>query len=101
MGLKKGQTNNPDGRPVGSQNKINADLRQSINDFLQKNFVEVEKDMQTLQPKDRIKLYIDLLSYSLPKLQSTTLDVDFSQMTEEQLDYIIEGLKKSANEQER
>ena len=101
MGLKKGQTNNPDGRPVGSQNKINADLRQSINDFLQKNFVEVEKDMQKLQPKDRVKLYIDLLSYSLPKLQSTTLDIDYSQMSDQQLDYVIEGLKKSANEQER
>ena len=101
MELKKGQTNNPDGRPVGSQNKINADLRQSINDFLQKNFVEVEKDMQKLQPKDRVRLYIDLLQYGLPKLQSASLDIDYSQMSDEQLDYIIEGLKKSANEQER
>ncbi len=101
MGLKKGQTNNPAGRPAGVPNKASGELRQSINDFLEKNFSQVQKDMAKLAPKDRIKFYIDLLAFGLPKLQSTSLDIDFERLTDEQLDFIIENLKKSANEQER
>lgn len=98
MGLQKGQTNNPAGRPAGVPNKASGELRQLINDFLEKNFSQVQKDMLKLQPKDRVRLYIDLLSFGLPKLQSASLEIDYSQMTEEQLDHIIESLKQSANE---
>ena len=37
MGLRKGQTNNAKGRPKGTQNKVNADLRSWITDLLQDN----------------------------------------------------------------
>lgn len=101
MGLNKGQTNNPNGRPRGIPNKVSQNLRILITDFLDTEFPTVLNDFQDLQPKDRLKFYTDLLQYGLPKLQSTTLEIDFEQMNESQLDYIIEQLKITSNEQAR
>jgi hypothetical protein len=99
MGLKKGNTNNPNGRPKGVPNKVTGQLRETITAFLEKNFEVILADFKKMQPKDRTKLYTDLLQYGLPKLQTTELDIDFSKMTDDQLDYIIGKLNQSANDQ--
>lgn len=99
MGLRKGQTNNPAGKPPGTKNKINAELRERINDFLNGNFETVATEFDKLEPKDKLKFYTDLLQYGLPKLQATSLELDFEKMTESDLDQIIDRLiKKSDNE---
>ena len=82
MGLKKGMTNNLSGRPAGSLNKVSKDLRLDIIEFLEYNFNEVKKDWQTLDSKEKLMFYRDLLKYALPALQSTNLlfdkpDIDF------------------------
>ena len=61
----------------------------------------MQTDFKALDPKDRLMFYEKLLSYGLPKLQSTTLTTDFEKMTDQQLDYIIENLMNQENEQER
>lgn len=72
-GLKKGQTNNPDGRPKGSPNKVTKKLRERISDFLEENWEKIEKDFDQLEPKERVSLFEKLLQYTVPKLQSTEL----------------------------
>lgn len=96
-GLKPGNTNNKNGRPKGTINKINKELREKINDFLDGNFEKVKADFLKLEPKDRLKFYTELLPYSIPKLQAGTLDIalDFDSMTEQDLDKIIEKLKQN------
>ena len=99
MGLHKGMTNNPAGKPPGAKNKINAELRVMINNFLNDEFETIKEDFKKLDAKDKLKFYTDLLNYGLPKLQATSLEIDFEKMTESDLDLIIEGLiKKSENE---
>lgn len=71
-------------------------MRDWINNFINDNREQIKKDWQTLEPKDRIVLFEKLLKYSLPTLQATSLTTDFEKMSEEDLDYIIEGLKQSA-----
>ena len=95
MGFVKGMTGNPEGRPKGTQNKINKQLRETIGDFLQDNFQKIAADFETLQPKDRAKLYCDLLQYGLPRLQSVQLETDLERLTEGELDTIIDNLKAS------
>lgn len=73
----KGHTNNPDGRPKGTPNKVTGSLRKRINDFLADNWQQMQNDFKALDPKDRLTFYEKLLSYGLPKLQSTTLTTDF------------------------
>jgi hypothetical protein len=96
MAFKKGQSGNPNGKPKGAKNKINQDLRDKISLFLNGEFATVTNEFKLLDPKDKLKFYTDLLQYGLPKLQATSLEIDFEQMTDEQLDYIIEQLKTSA-----
>ena len=43
MGLKKGQTNNPAGRPKGAINKANRELRDMIKDFLVENLENFQR----------------------------------------------------------
>jgi len=95
MGLKKGMINNPKGRPKGSVNKVTADLRNRISDFLDENWEQLQNDFDNLDPKDRLLFYERLLQYGLPKLQSTELISTIDQLSDQQLDYIINELKNT------
>lgn len=97
MAFKKGSSGNPNGRPPGSKNKTGVQLRQLITGFLEQRFEDVVNDFDQLEPKDRIKVYTDLLQYGLPKLQSVSNDINFDGMTDEQLDEIFERLLKSTS----
>jgi hypothetical protein len=92
MGCRKGQTNNPHGRPRGSRNKINIALRTRINKFLSDNWPTIMEDFKVLEPAQRIILFEKMLKYSIPQLKSLDLQLDFTQMDEATLDYIIENL---------
>lgn len=81
----KGHTNNPNGRPKGVPNKVTADLRQWITDFLQQNLKQIKKDWKQLGPKDRLILFEKLLKYTIPILQESDLRFKYEDMTDEQL----------------
>ena len=96
MGLKKGMTNNVNGRPPGTPNKVSADLRKWIMDFLDDNREQVLKDWKSLESKDRLILFERLLKYSLPTLQATSITtnetleikgIDFSNYGDEEADF--------------
>lgn len=70
MGLPKGTTNNKAGRPKGSKSKVSTSLRARVIDYLGNNFTTFEKDIQLLEPKDRVQAYMKLLTFGLPTLQS-------------------------------
>lgn len=63
----KGHTNNPNGRPKGVANKITADLRQMLNDFVTEEFEAVKLDFKRLEPKERLMYYEKLLAYCILK----------------------------------
>ena len=96
MPFNKGISGNPSGKPKGTKNKVGQQLRETISNFLAENFELVIQDFKELGPKDRTRLYCDLLQYGLPKLQAVTNEIQFERLTDSQLDEIIENLKKSA-----
>ena len=98
MGLKKGTTNNPNGRPTGTPNKVTGDLRLKIQSILNDNIDRVQDDLNGLDPKDRLQVIEKLLSYVLPKLQAQSIDIDFSNMSEESIDAVIKQLNINQNE---
>ena len=87
--------NKTGGRKPGTPNKITTDLRKRINDFLSDNWEMLQEDFKQLEPKDRVNFYEKILQYGLPRLQSTELTSDIERLTDQQLDYIINDLKKT------
>ncbi|MFP5041907.1 hypothetical protein [Parasediminibacterium sp. JCM 36343] len=98
MAFKQGESGNKTGRPKGKPNKVTGNLREWINKFINNNREQMEADFKALEPKDRIVMFEKLLKYTLPTLQATSLTADFAKMTDEQLDEIINQLKKSNND---
>ena len=117
MGLPKGRTNNPNGRPFGAKSKVTTELRKRINDFLTDNWDKLQQDFEQLEPKERVNFYEKLLQYGLPKMQHTQLtgefqnritgitfedifpqDEELDDMTNKQLDTVIHELKTGTNE---
>jgi hypothetical protein len=92
MAFKSGRSGNPTGRPKGAKNKAGKDLRILISNFLEQRFDKMIKDFDKLEPKDRLKVYTDLLQYGLPKLQAVSNEFNFEKLSEEELDKIIQQL---------
>ena len=99
MKFKEGKSGNPNGRPKGAKNKIGKDLRDRIVNFLSDEFTSIENDFKKLKPRERVRLYCDLLQYGLPKLQAISLEAQFEKMTDEQLNELFQKLTTAANEQ--
>lgn len=66
-GLKKGQTNNPDGRPVGSKNRVLNPVKKRIETLVEDNWDDLVKEIEELNVKDRVKAKIDLIKLIVPR----------------------------------
>ncbi len=63
----KGYTNNPNGRPKGSPNKITKELRSFVADLIDENREKIVEDFKTLQPKERLLILERYMQYVIPK----------------------------------
>jgi len=94
MGLKRGMTNNPRGKPPGSLNKLSRDMKQTIHEFLTENWDEVVIEFHKLKGKDKLNFYKDMMQYDLPKMQAMAVsgELNFKEMPEEAIDRIADKL---------
>lgn len=86
----KGKTNNPNGRPKGTPNKITKSVRAFIVEVVNKNRRQVIKDLKALAPKDRLIMIEKLLQYIVPKQQAQTIDI--TSLTDEQITSVIDEI---------
>jgi len=91
--FEKGRSGNPSGRPKGATNKAAAKVKALIEDLLTENEPDIRKQFKALKGKDKIRAATELLPYVVPKLASTTNTINFDDLSDEQLDEIIERLK--------
>jgi hypothetical protein len=78
---------NRGGRPKGSKNKINSNIREMFEQLVNYNLVNMQTDLNELSPKDRLEILLKLSEFIIPKLNR----VDNTLSTEnEQIDIIIQ-----------
>lgn len=92
MPQPKGKTGNPAGRPKGTPNKINADLRQTVHSFLQKNMTALQSNFDQLEARDKLLFVEKLLKYTLPTLQAIDQNVTLDGITDEKIDELFNRL---------
>lgn len=66
-GLPKGQTNNPNGRPIGSKNKIKNPVREKVKDFVEENFDTLISEIEELDLRERVRAKLELIKLVVPK----------------------------------
>lgn len=81
MPFKRGNSGNPNGRPAGSPNKTKP-LRDQITAFVNGKWDSIEEDFESLDPKERIQLFIKLLSYTIPQLSAVNVTNDLERQLE-------------------
>jgi len=105
-----GKVNNPTGkglprgRPKGVRNKVNRDIKDAFKNLITNNIDNFEKwlkQVADINPKEALKLIIDLSPYVVPKLSSQDIkleevkeDIDLSKLTKEELEQFLKLVDK-------
>jgi hypothetical protein len=86
--FKQGESGNLAGRPKGVKNKSTDQLRQTLNEFIDKNISGLQSDFDKLQPVQRLQMLDKLLRHVLPAPMN-----ELENLTDESLDKLIEKLR--------
>ena len=92
MGQKKGVSGNPNGRPKGKPNKATQELRERLKTLLTDSFETIVSDFEALEPVQRIAAFEKLLRYIIPIMSANDVKLNFEDLTENQLDEVINKL---------
>jgi hypothetical protein len=80
------------GRQKGTTNKVQRETKDWLNDLITSNHLQMEKDIKALEPKERLQVFEKFMQYTIPKMQSLQTTVDFTKLTDEQLENVITGI---------
>ena len=58
------------GRKQGSQNKTTKEIRETFKNLLESNLEQIQNDLDSLEPKDRVLFLLKLTSFVIPTLRS-------------------------------
>jgi hypothetical protein len=58
------------GRTPGTQNKTTKEIRETFKNLLENNLEQVQSDLDSLEPKDRVLFLLKLTSFVIPTLRS-------------------------------
>lgn len=64
------------GRPTGSKNVSTQEVRERFRELVECNLSKFQDDLDSLEPKDRLQIVLQLAKFVLPTLKATTLKTD-------------------------
>lgn len=90
MGLHKGTTNNPNGRPFGTRSRNAEAIRATLLQFIDNNLETLQSDFEQLEPDKRLMFLERLLKHCVPPPVASIL-----QFSDEEIKILINRLKNS------
>lgn len=82
------------GRAAGTPNKVSGTLKEWLTSLIDKNRAQIEKDLQDLEPKERLQMIEKLMQYVIPKQAAQQVKLDFDSLTDEQLQQLVNDITK-------
>ena len=64
------------GRKAGSLNRATKDIRDAFSLLIENNIDTLQEDLNGLEPKQRVKLLLDMAQFVVPKMKSVDLKAD-------------------------
>jgi hypothetical protein len=64
------------GRTKGTPNKTTIEIREKYQLLIEETLEQLNEDIKTLEPKDRIKVIIELSKFVIPTLKATELAIE-------------------------
>lgn len=100
------------GRKAGTPNKVTGTVKEWIAAVIDGNREQFEKDLEKLEPGERVRIISNLLQYVTPKMQSISpaemLEAEYRKLEEllesapdEAIDEIVERVKRLKDESGR
>jgi hypothetical protein len=75
------------GRTPGTPNKATTLLKERISTLIDTQFDTILKDLEALEPKDRVAAFLKFIEYVLPKQREQKIDL--SALSDEQIDDLL------------
>jgi hypothetical protein len=66
------------GRTKGTPNKATAELRERFTSLLESNFDTIQNDLNSLEPKERIKTLLDISKFVIPTLKAVDNTIELN-----------------------
>lgn len=86
------------GRRAGTPNKATTSLRNWVRLFVTRNAKQAQRDLDALDPKDRLILLEKFMRYTIPQQQAVAAAVDLNRLSDGQLNQVIEQIAASVME---
>jgi len=74
-GPGKGKTNNPEGKPKGTPNKITGEMREFLKKILEKELGNLPHLLNKLSPEKKAEIIVRLLPFVLPKINDINIEM--------------------------
>ena len=58
------------GRLAGTPNKATTEIKEAFQMLLEDNLPTLQRDISSLEPKERVKFMLDLASFIIPKMKA-------------------------------
>ena len=85
------------GREKGVPNKTTKTARDWITALIEKNRVQVGKDLKSLEPKDRLMIIEKFMAYTIPKMSSSKVSIN--ELSDQHLDTLIIEITKNLEDE--
>jgi hypothetical protein len=88
------------GTRKGVPNKATNEVRKAFKQLVESNLPQMQSDLDSLEPRDRLKFILDIAKFILPTLQAVSVD-DLRENEAEGFNVLTINLTTNGNEADR